>query len=64
MKICFCPPLVVMGRVEFTQLAGLKLGLSCKTQFVALSGHENPKPPPTGAEILTTGSAMKFATKV
>jgi hypothetical protein len=60
----FCPPLVVIGSAEVTQLAGVRSGLSCKTQPVAVSGQEKLKLPATGGAMLTSGIEMKFATKV
>ena len=59
METWFCPPLAVIGSAEITQLAGLRSGLSCKTQPVAESGHAKPMEPGVAFVMPTMGT--KFA---
>ena len=64
MVTCRCPPLVVIGIVEFTQLAGLKSRLSCRTQPVKVAGQEKLTPLPLVGGKVSDGCGLKFASKV
>ena len=64
METCLCPPLMVTGREEFTQLIGFKSGLSCKTHPVKASGHDKLNPLSVAGTMPNTGRGLKFASKV
>ncbi len=64
MVIWFCPPLVVIGSVEFTQFTEPRSGLSCNTQPMADAGHAMLSGLGSRFAIVKTGTKFAMSERV